>query len=219
MHYKSICDAILSRIRAAINSETFLNQFKEPNRFTRKRLISMYQVIVYLFYSNKAAMGTNISNIRDFLPELDFPKVSRQAVSKARQNIKPALFKEFLDITVRTYYLFTQIFNLWNGYHLFAIDGTRVHMPYSESVETDFGFQGDGRYDRKHFMGLGSVLYDISQDYVVDFIYFILIDFPIFNFADILVTIGTILLFIDLLFLKKEEDLAFLKLEIHKNDR
>ena len=56
MHYKSICDAILSRIRAAINSETFLNQFKEPNRFTRKRLISMYQVIVYLFYSNKAAM-------------------------------------------------------------------------------------------------------------------------------------------------------------------
>ena len=29
MHYKSICDAILSRIRAAINSETFLNQFKE----------------------------------------------------------------------------------------------------------------------------------------------------------------------------------------------
>ena len=119
MHYKSICDAILSRIRAAINSETFLNQFKEPNRFTRKRLISMYQVIVYLFYSNKAAMGTNISNIRDFLPELDFPKVSRQAVSKARQNIKPALFKELLDITVRTYYLFTQLFNLWNGYHLF----------------------------------------------------------------------------------------------------
>ena len=111
MHYKSICDAILSRIRAAINSETFLNQFKEPNRFTRKRLISMYQVIVYLFYSNKAA---------------------------------PALFKELLDITVRTYYLFTQLFNLWNGYHLFAIDGTRVHMPYSESVETDFGFQGDG---------------------------------------------------------------------------
>ena len=56
MHYKSICDAILSRIHAAINSESFLNQFKEPNRFTRKRLVSMYQVIVYLFYSNKAAI-------------------------------------------------------------------------------------------------------------------------------------------------------------------
>ena len=59
----------------------------------------------------------------------------------------------------------------------------------------------------------------VMYDYVIDFIYFILIDFPIFNFADILVTIGTILLFIDILFLKKEEDLAFLKLEIHNNDR
>ena len=94
MHYKSICDAILNRIRAAIKSDSFLNQFKEPKRFTRKRLVSMYQVIVYLFYSNKAAMGTNISNIRDVLPDLDFPKISRQAVSKARQNIKPALFRE-----------------------------------------------------------------------------------------------------------------------------
>ena len=168
MHYKSICDAILNRIRAAIKSDSFLNQFKEPKRFTRKRLVSMYQVIVYLFYSNKAAMGTNLSNIRDILPDLDFPKISRQAVSKARQNIKPALFKKLLDITVRTYYLFTQFFHLWNGFHLFAIDGTRVHMPYSKSVENDFGFQGDSRYDKKHYMGLGSILYDISQDYVVD---------------------------------------------------
>lgn len=168
MHYKSICNAILNRIRAAIKSDSFLNQFKEPKRFTRKRLVSMYQVIVYLFYSNKAAMGTNLSNIRDILPDLDFPKISRQAVSKARQNIKPALFKELLDITVRTYYLFTQFFHLWNGFHLFAIDGTRVHMPYSKSVENDFGFQGDSRYDKKHYMGLGSILYDISQDYVVD---------------------------------------------------
>ena len=142
MHYKSICNAILNRIRAAIKSDSFLNQFKEPKRFTRKRLVSMYQVIVYLFYSNKAAIGTNLSNIRDILPDLDFPKISRQAVSKARQNIKPALFKELLDITVRTYYLFMQSFNPWNGYHLFAIDGTRVHMPYSKSVENDFGFQG-----------------------------------------------------------------------------
>lgn len=67
--------------------------------------------------------------------------------------------------------------------------------------------------------GIGNMIDRIMHDYVIDFIYFILIDFPIFNFADIIVTFGTILLFIDLLFVKKEEDLAFLKLEIRKNDR
>lgn len=65
--------------------------------------------------------------------------------------------------------------------------------------------------------GIGNMIDRISHEYVVDFIYFILIDFPIFNFADILVTIGTILLFIDILFLKKEEDLLFLKLEKRRN--
>lgn len=67
--------------------------------------------------------------------------------------------------------------------------------------------------------GIGNMIDRVMNDYVIDYIYFILIDFPIFNFADILVTIGTILLFIDLLFVKKEEDLAFLKMEIRKNDR
>ena len=58
----------------------------------------------------------------------------------------------------------------------------------------------------------------ITQDYVTDFIYIILIDFPIFNVADIFVTLGTVLLFVDILFFKKESDLSFLKWELQKND-
>lgn len=65
--------------------------------------------------------------------------------------------------------------------------------------------------------GIGNMIDRVANQYVTDFIYFILIDFPIFNFADILVTIGTVLLFIDILFIKKEEDLNFLKLEKKKN--
>ena len=76
MHYKSICNAILNRIRAAIKSDSFLNQFKEPKRFTRKRLVSMYQVIVYLFYSNKASMYQNLSGIKDDLGNIHFPDIS-----------------------------------------------------------------------------------------------------------------------------------------------
>ena len=50
----------------------------------------------------------------------------------------------------------------------------------------------------------------ISQDYVVDFIYFVLIDFPIFNVADIYVTCAMAGLVILILFGYKEEDFAFL---------
>lgn len=168
MHFQVICHNIINNIREAIDSEEFLKQFKEPKRFVRNRLLSMKQVIIYLFYTNKAAYGINIGNIRLHIPRLRFPEISRQAVSKARQFIKPGLFKKIFDITVKAYYRFTKIFALWNHYHLFAIDGSQIHMPFSPSVEEAFGWQGDPRYDKKHYMGLASILYDVSQDYVVD---------------------------------------------------
>ena len=57
----------------------------------------------------------------------------------------------------------------------------------------------------------------IRFDYVVDFIYFVLIDFPVFNLADILITIGTVLFFIVILFLTKEDELQFLRFNIRRD--
>ncbi len=53
---------------------------------------------------------------------------------------------------------------------------------------------------------VGNFIDRVSQNYVVDFFYFVLIDFPIFNVADIYVTCSTILLIIVLLFRFKEDD-------------
>lgn len=54
---------------------------------------------------------------------------------------------------------------------------------------------------------IGNCIDRISQGYVVDFFYFKLIDFPIFNVADIYVTIATFCLVVLLLWYYKEEDL------------
>lgn len=57
---------------------------------------------------------------------------------------------------------------------------------------------------------VGNMIDRLRFDYVVDFIYFVLINFPIFNVADIYVTVATACLVILLLFVYKEEDLSFL---------
>ena len=53
---------------------------------------------------------------------------------------------------------------------------------------------------------LGNFIDRITQHYVVDFFYFCLIDFPVFNVADIYVTCATVLLIVTILFRFKDED-------------
>lgn len=65
--------------------------------------------------------------------------------------------------------------------------------------------------------GVGNMIDRVRFDYVVDFIYFVLIDFPVFNLADILITIGTALFFIVIIFLTKEEELQFLRFNIRRD--
>ncbi len=58
--------------------------------------------------------------------------------------------------------------------------------------------------------GIGNMVDRIRFDYVVDFISFVLIDYPIFNVADCYIVCATIVLFILFLFVYKEKDLEFL---------
>ncbi len=53
---------------------------------------------------------------------------------------------------------------------------------------------------------VGNMIDRVRLRYVIDFFYFELIDFPIFNVADIYITVSGILFFILFLFYYKEED-------------
>ncbi len=54
---------------------------------------------------------------------------------------------------------------------------------------------------------LGNMIDRVSQQYVVDFLYFCLIDFPIFNVADCYVTMAAFLMVMLIMWYYKDEDL------------
>lgn len=62
---------------------------------------------------------------------------------------------------------------------------------------------------------IGNIIDRARLNYVVDFLYFELIDFPIFNVADIYVTVSAAFLIVLLLFYYKEEDME-LVFSLHK---
>lgn len=57
---------------------------------------------------------------------------------------------------------------------------------------------------------IGNLIDRVTHNFVVDFFYFELIDFPIFNIADCYVVIAAIVLVILFLFYYKEDDFSFL---------
>ena len=168
MERKNICKNIIRSIQQYITDPDKIEAHREKNHFIRKRKLSMLHIILYLFYSSRASMWTNISRICRDLPLLDFPKVTKQAVSKARQYIDPALFKELFYISVDLFYKYIPSRKKWHGYHLFAIDGSKFELPNSPSNFESFGEMfGYPDPSRKFTMGLASVVYDVLDDYIV----------------------------------------------------
>ncbi len=63
---------------------------------------------------------------------------------------------------------------------------------------------------------IGNMIDRVVNNYVVDFIYFELIDFPIFNVADCYVTVSAALLIISIMFIYKEDDFKFIQRDATK---
>ena len=139
MNRIDICKNIIQSIKEYITTPEKLEPHRAKNHFIRKRKLSLFQVIMYLLYTSKASMFQNLSRIREDLGSLDFPDISKQALSKARQFINPDLFKELYYLSVDLFYKQFPSRKLWNGYHLFAIDGSKIELPNSKSNFEFFG--------------------------------------------------------------------------------
>ena len=86
-----------------------------------------------------------------------------------------------------------------------------------------FKLPDDKKYDILNYVlvfiaagAIGNMIDRIRHEYVVDFIYFVLINFPIFNVADIYVTVATFMFIFLFLFYYKENDFDFISFKKKK---
>ena len=103
MNYSDLITLILTQLRTHVNSDQFLEQFRRSKAFVRHRKLTLKQVVAYLIYSKKRSMDIELSALQRQIPDIEFPDVSRQAVSEARRGILPDLFKELLMNRLKLY--------------------------------------------------------------------------------------------------------------------
>lgn len=175
MQHNELLHELLNNFNYLLHSDGFLEDYRVANHFVRRSALPMEKMVKFLLYSPKTSLSNKLEQLRENLPDLDFPSVSKQALSKARYGIRYELFQEFFEHSANFYYERIMERKLWNDrYHIFAIDGSTHEVPSSKSTFKEFGKQSDQKQsDQKNpdlywSMALALVLYDVLEDVIVD---------------------------------------------------
>ena len=170
MQHNELLHELLNNFNYLLHSDGFLEDYRVANHFVRRSALPMEKMVKFLLYSPKTSLSNKLEQLRENLPNLDFPSVSKQALSKARYGIRYELFQEFFEHSANFYYEHIMERKLWNDrYHIFAIDGSTHEVPSSKSTFKEFGKQSDQKNPDLYWsMALALVLYDVLEDVIVD---------------------------------------------------
>ena len=134
---------------------------KRAEDFTRKRGMVFEEVILHILTSLKCS---TVASLRRFFLNIGVTLcIAQQSYSEARYKIRVEAFMELFDLTATT--MLENTSNTWHGYRILAIDGSKIALPTDKELLAYYGGLGK---DKTAPTAQGSVLYDVSNDIIVD---------------------------------------------------
>ena len=135
----------------------------KPTYFVRNRKMNFSELVYYILHPGKESTRLGLTRFFAMMGK-EGCTMSEQAFSKARSHFNHWPFEKMVRITTQEEY-HSKDAQTWNGYHLFAIDGTTVALPDKPSLCKAFG--GSGR-KKDSATASASILYDIENDWIAD---------------------------------------------------
>lgn len=132
---------LLSRLRAELESEGFLQRHRCSERaFSRRRRLSFVVVILFLVNMVKRALQDELDEFFRLLSEAPVAErvVTKSAFSQARQKLKHTAFIELNQVQVNYFYQHFVV-QRWHGLRVLAIDGSLTSVPSGAAVAAHFG--------------------------------------------------------------------------------
>lgn len=133
----------------------------EDNAFTRNRKLSFQDIISFILGLPRKSLPAALDL---FSEEKDF-SVSKQAFSKARYKISSQAFEDIFQMSTDIFQ-FTSHPKTWDGYRIFAIDGSDIAVAHNKKNETEFGLKKNNH--SSYPMARLTALYDVTNDLIVD---------------------------------------------------
>jgi len=152
-----------------IRNQIYSKQFLELNRksdkdFTRKRKLTFPKIILFMLNSIKKSLQKELTEF--FLNFSNEKNITNSAYSQSRMKLNHTAFIELNDGIIKEFYT-DNIFDLWKGFRLLAIDGSRLQLPLSLEIIEYFGFaQNQGVVPIP--MAQASSCYDLLNNMIIN---------------------------------------------------
>lgn len=156
-------ETCMEKLIALVNGEEFLKMARSSSvDFTRNRKMGFASYIWYFLLHCARSLSTGLHAFQQAFREND-DVITKQGFSKGRRRIRPEAIAYLVDFTRDQFYKTAEA-QLWNGYRLLAIDGSKVNLPTAPELVEHFGCQKESG---GQVQALASCLYDVLNGIVV----------------------------------------------------
>jgi len=122
------------------------SKYKEkPTNFTRQRKIGFKGILVSILINLKRSLAVEIDHFIHKLDVDDTIEYTKQAYSKARQNLKPEAFVELNNVIVEETY--NDKFKTFKNFRLIAVDGSTLQLPNTQEMREKYGVFSEDNAD------------------------------------------------------------------------
>lgn len=138
----------------------------EPRYFTRDRALTFPLVILLILQKSVKSMQLVLN---EFYGKLNRRSVTSSAFTQARAHLRHTAFIELNQRAVVEIYYGDGDYRRYQGFRLLAIDGSKIHLPNTPSVQDAFGtIDHNPGYGEPQPYGLASVVYDLLNRIALD---------------------------------------------------
>lgn len=138
----------------------------KKNAFTRSRKMPLCDILVSILARKGLTSSMEIRNFFKTKGNVE-DKISKQAWLKARRQLNPEVFRVMNDEYLRYFYESETEVLTWNGYLVFAIDGSKVEISNSDENRQRYG-TSKNQFGQSTARALVSGMFDVLNNFFVD---------------------------------------------------
>jgi hypothetical protein len=159
--------SIVKSIRTKIINNNFMkrHRFSEKD-FSRKRKLPFTLLILFILNLVRQTLQKELTQFVSLFSDKKVKNITKSAFCQSRMKLKHTAFMELNDILIDEFYTDNE-FNLWKGFRLLGVDGSKLQLPTSKELIETFG-GAKNNSDMIVPMAQSSTCYDLLNEIMVD---------------------------------------------------